>query len=285
MLGIVRRIVVITLFSLASGCSFKIEPVNVTTEDLGEDLSVQPVDDLSVAATDAQDLQTPTDLVCVPPIFPGFGAGASSPFDCTRCGCVVDDLTNNSDGRWTRTASSGWTDSISGGTLTMTGSMVNNFTSDIFSSESHFYLQGDFDLLVDYQVSNWPSGGGFELIVQSPPGELGAAAPVATAHTYSSSGMTHLYMRIDSQTAQDTVTTATSGTYEISRVANTLCASRVGGTPKCGTLTLPSALSVVLEGSVTYNSSCSSSCTSSCCNFQAQFSNLRLKSGTIVQSP
>jgi hypothetical protein len=296
----------IVLFAAVSGCSFFVEPVVVTGgDDGGSDLAAQPEDDLSVPEDLAQpdgaladlrandqsaDIGMSTDMVCTPSVFPGFGGagGATSPFSCTTCGCIIDDFTSNTNPRWTRTSKPGWSDSIGGGLLTITGAQMDNGTEDLVSSQGHFYLQGDFVLSMDYSVTTWPSGGGLTLLVQSPQTDLGAAVNQAIAHTYTATAVNHHYMQIAAQAAQDTATAASSGTFEISRTGDQLCARYVGAIPgltKCGTVAgLPASLSVAIQGSV-FGSSCFAGCGAGCCAFQTQSSNLVLKSGTIVSLP
>jgi hypothetical protein len=286
-----RRLALIALAGWTQGCSFFVEPVILSPDvDGGQDLAMQTIDDLAMPDLSQGDLATSVDAAspdlasaadlatCTPPVFPGFGGAVTSPFDCTVCGCVIDDFTNNTNSRWTRTASLGWSDLIGSGNLTISAANASNTTRDTVSSQGHFYLGGDFDLVVDYAIQTWPSGGGFSLAVDST-ADAGTTSPVAIDHTYTVSGGNFLYIFVQGQTDRYIPTAQNSGTFEVTRAGNMVCAGPIGQTFTCGTVPATGGLFIRLVGSIE-SSSCLNNCT-----FQATFSNLRLKSGTIVSLP
>jgi hypothetical protein len=98
------------------------------------------------------------DLAVCPAQFSGFPGVASSErrLDCNPCGCIIDPLTMAaSQGLWEKT-STGATLSDSGAGLYIVTDGVSGPAFAALSSQSTlgpFYIDGDFDLRVDYLVS------------------------------------------------------------------------------------------------------------------------------------
>ena len=105
---------------------------------------------------------------CEAPTFAGFsGASASERrLDCGLCGCVVDTLTHAaSNDLWARSASSASLhDDPAGLRLVVDGGADVAFATIASSNPiGDFYLDGDFDLRVDYALSMLPPGGALAL--------------------------------------------------------------------------------------------------------------------------
>ncbi len=280
-----------------AGCSFSVDPVTVTPDAAVPDMASSEMDgsvedleappDLTsnnrdiTAAPDlkgAPDLSKP-DLLCAPPLFPGFHNGAVSPFDCRSCGCTIDDFTSLSTDRWTSNVPAEWTVALSAGVATFSSSNAGSDNAQL-SSDGHFYLDGDFDMLVDYQIVTWTTGGGTNLASLGP----GSSAPTIQAHVYLSGGQGY-YLRVDDMISQPPVVASDHGTFEILRTGSTICAQIVSGPMDCRSASETNRLTVALDTNVN-SGGCSTSCTpGNCCVQKSEFRNLRLKSGVIVSTP
>jgi hypothetical protein len=286
---------------LVAGCRFGVDPVDVVVDAAVQDLPFSVADltrspdltavpdltsqpdltalpDLALPDLALPDLQP--DMVCVQSLFTGFGAGgAVSPVQCP-CGCILDDFTSFSSARWTSTVMGEWSATMAGGVLTMATAGSNNVARPTLSSDGKFYLDGDFDLVVDYKIVAWAVGGGANLTTLGP----GNTAPTVHAHTYLLNGGRHLYVVVDNL-IWDMPTSATQGTFEIKRTGSTLCATSVGTSPKCRNNSEVGRVTVSLQNTVD-NATCSSVCSGGgCCAQTTEYRNLKLVTGTIVDMP
>jgi hypothetical protein len=302
-----------------SGCSLLFDPSGVVAPAprdafAASDIGSQAVDDLSVVVEDLAvppdqampDLKPPPDLErapdlehpdlepCVPPVFLGFRDGGSvSPLDCNQCGCLIDALndTNSIAEKFGHGAISSFSESVSDAGLTLTGTNAyevpgagngNQGDYDYYNSPGRFYLDGDFDLELDYHIITWPSGAHLQLYALGPPADMALSyySPEGIIQIYDNQGADRLWLYVDARTL-DVDTTALTGTMRIRRTGNVLCASVLGHEQNCHTGTSPARPFVQIE-LVTQDSGCGSNCF---VNVQARLSRMRLLRGSLVDKP
>ena len=306
--------------SCGAGCSLLFDPSGVvpgaprdaaSPPDLHaiavEDLSVP--DDLAVAVPDlapasdleTEDLQKPRDLLtpdlrpCVPPQFVGFwDGGAKDPFDCNVCGCVIDNLDNAASLalKLNHGAIATFTETVTDGGLTFVGTAADvrgnppnpsGGDYDEFNSSGKFYVDGDFDMELDYQAQTWPSDSHLQLYALGPrtDGGFSQYAPEGIVQTYNSGGLTQFWFYTDDR-VMVIDTTLLSGTMRIRRISGKLCASVTGQTELCHSGTSQAPAYVQLEAVVSDPSCVGLGCT---VNYKVRVSKLRLLHGSLVAKP
>jgi hypothetical protein len=302
-----------------SGCSLLFDPSGVVAPaprdaSAAGDIGSQAVDDLSVVVEDLAvppdqampdlrpppdlerrpDLETPDLRPCVPPVFLGFKDGGSvSPFDCNQCGCLIDALDDTASigAKLVHGAVSSFSETVSDAGLTISGTNAyevpgagngNNGDYDFYNSPGKFYLDGDFDLELDYHIVTWPSGAHLQLYALGPPADMGLSfySPEGILQIFDNQGAERLWLYVDARVL-DVDTTALTGTMRIQRTGDTLCASVVGHEQNCHTGTSLARPFVQIE-LVTVDSNCGSSCF---VNVQVRVSRLRLLHGSLVAKP
>jgi hypothetical protein len=289
---------------LATGCTLLFDPSGLVprrSDDLSQasgdlsghvddlrapdDLAVpdlQPLDDLLPAA----DL-VPVDLrPCTPPVFLGFFDGGSpDPLDCNGCGCQLDPLNDPTTWsvKFTHGAPvAGWSETFDGGVLTLAAPAAFSGDNDYFQSLNHFYLAGDFDLLVDYRAETLPVTGYVQLVVIGPPVDLGGSVlPVGVAQSYDTTNGFHFQLITDDRQF-DVLTTQTSGTLRLRRTDGALCASSLGGDELCHKGTGGGHVWLQVATPVSCAAGCSAT---ACCGVRVRLSQLRLLKGQVVSQP
>ena len=299
------RLAIVCLSLGIAGCSLLFDPSGIVPSpsvDLGvastdlhfsvDDLAPPP--DLSVPLPDLSpdllpaDLTPPPDLSpvdlrpCTPPLFVGFYDGGSpDPLDCNTCGCTLDRFDNNAATalKFAHTLGPGWSEQNDGGlTMAVTGGAVNS--GDLFQGAGHAYLDGDFDLQLDYLIESWTVGGNLILYVIGPSidGDGGVPYdPFGYTQLLQPSSVTYTVLYADDR-FDEIIGSPLSGTMRIRRTGNTLCAS-VGQTEECHTGT-SSARGYIQLYALTNSAACGPAC-----NFRARVSNLRLAHGSVVSTP
>jgi hypothetical protein len=308
----VRRLALVCLLG-ASGCSLLFDPEGVVgpLHDLGApdlprssdvddlaaplDLAVSP-DDLTPSDSLPSDLAPPRDLLtpdllpCVPPNFLGFFDGGSpDPLDCNQCGCELDSLENAAAWplKFTHPALyAGWSEAPDDGGHTILAPAPNNGEIDYFHSKDKFYLDGDFDLTLDYQVLAQPQGGYLLMLVEGAPTDGGFVPidPFGYAQEIQSTTSYSQWVDFTDDRFLYIDTNATAGTLRVRRSGNKLCASTMGQQEGCHTGTGAARVWVQFQAQVS-NGGCSSRCTNDCCNFRVHWSHLRLRHGSVVSQP
>jgi hypothetical protein len=294
---------------VTTGCTLLFDPSGVVptqTEDLAAPADQQfAVDDLAAPedlAVVLEDLAPPPDLAepdllppidllpadlrpCVPAVFLGFFDGGSpNPLPC-NCGCELDSLTNPATwpAKFNHAISIGWSESVDGGALTVAAPGAQNGEMEVFNSPGKFYLAGDFDLRLDYDVDVLPNGGFVQLVVVGSPVPDGGNQPYGVAQTYQSTASMRFSLVADDRSF-DVYTLLDTGTLRIRRTAGRLCAS-VAGEQLCHEGT--SAGNVWLQVSLpVYNAACGPACAgSNCCVVKTRVSRLRVTGGQVVLNP
>jgi len=263
-------------------------------DDLQAPADLAIPDDLAVP----DDLTVPPDLKTLPDLFSGdlqpcvagnflgfVDGGSSDPFDCSSCGCTLDSLTNA-----TATANK-FTHLIQGMAETIDTSLLissanpNNGDYDLFQSQNHFYLEGDFEILLDYQFPGSTDGSSLILYLLGPVADGGTPfAPWAYTQLYSSSGQ---HVRLFTQDRYlDIAENLTSGSLRVRRNGAQLCASVAGHEEECHANTFQENRVWIQIFAQVANTNCNSICTGAgCCSYQARISNLRLKKGVVRSTP
>ncbi len=278
------RVLVLLAIGTA-GCSLLFDPDALPGPP---DLAVAVAPDMASVSEDlsvASDLTT-FDLApqCMVRTFNGFGGDAGiSPIDCP-CGCVIDPFTAPlNPARWTllTNGTPGWSASLSGGVMQMTKGVPVNGDFVFIYSDQHFYLEGDFELRVDYLVPNWPVGGRAELAAQGPIPDLGASPlPTQVAFSYLAAGIRDqviLDTDVHDVAASPMVM---SGTLQLTRMGARICGGVLGRDSSCRDGSGPGRLRIFVLAGVF-----SPTCAPSCGPIDMRFSNLRLVSGRLVPTP
>ena len=298
-----RRLALVCL--ACGGCSLLFDPSGIVPaqKDGGAaDLRV-PVDDLDASEDLAhEDLTAPPDLSspppdlfapdllpCVRPRFAGFFDGGSpDPLDCDACGCDLDPLVDADSIalKLNHSANTGWSESVGDGGLTLSASAAANATGDVYNSSGRFYLDGDFDLLIDFELSQYPVGGSLLLYALGPQADGGFGfRPFAAAQEYQAAGPEGRIRLYADDLFLDVPTSQAAGTLRVRRVGTRVCAAVVGEHEQCESGTSSARVWMQIYALVS-NASCSSVCTgAACCSFSARLWNLRLERGRVVSAP
>jgi len=258
---------------------------------LGSALLLTACDEASTA-----DLGGPVDLLgpdlpvvlpdgstCPAPTFMGFGGVSDTErrLDCTGCGCSIDPLTTAAEsGLWARTlVSSSLADGAEGLSISANGGQGPAFASlSSLNPVGAFYLDGDFDLLVDYELGQLVHGGKVSLRIDVASGlfwEIARGRPVEAFEAYFGS-LGGVLATLPSL--------ATSGTLRLVRTGFQIAAFadgvEIGKTLSGAT----GRAAIYLAGGVTGcdTSDAGSPDGGSECTLQARLRNLRLATGVLV---
>jgi len=267
-----RGLLPFVLLALVAGC------------DHNDDLNDGGVADLSVVFDDAGnplDLSAPGDLLCVPQTFGGFFGVTPSErrFDCS-CGCTVDPFTGS-------VVAGFWNSAVPGATFapSTNGLSVSVTSSDggvaigalnSLNPASPFYIDGDFDLLIDYQLVGTPPQGA-HLILSTLNETLPGSSGTYRVERERDGAGTHQYSaELGGISPVKLATSATQGTLELQRTGfafraladGTQVTQFLGGAKARMTIVLTAALDV--------------GCTGPGCELQIVWRNLRLKQGALV---
>jgi hypothetical protein len=273
----VRVLAVASVVALYAGCSWLFDPAGLpvldaaTPPDLGAAVDLSPVD-FAPAPPDCTTM----------PVFPSFAdGGAQSPYDCHACGCIIDDFQSTAElpRKWTLQAAAGWSITAANGTLTQqTASGVTNDVDAIYST-SHFYVDGDFDALVDTQVGTWWGETYVSFGALGAINDAGVYAPFGEVSLHNNAG-TSVDLVINLDRTLVTLPSLPSPSLEITRTGGKLCVGMEGALSACRDGGRePLALQV---WTVLTNGGCPAGC--ACCPVKVGYSNLRLRSGRLVSA-
>jgi hypothetical protein len=299
------------LVAASAGCSFLFDPSGIVPApgDMARtDLHVDThVDDLSVSADltppddlATQDLSPPADLKPLPDLFSGdlipcvpgsflgfFDGGSVDPFDCNGCGCTLDSLITPSE------TANKFSHQIQGLSETIDTSLLissanpNNTDYDLYQSQNKFYLEGDFEILLDYQYPGSTYGASLTMYLLGPVADGGTPyAPWAYSQLYDdSTGSTHVLLFTQDRSL-DIVESLTSGSLRVRRAGAQLCASIAGHEEVCHANTFQENRVWIQLFAQMANAGCSNICTGTgCCSYSARISNLRLRKGVVRSTP
>jgi hypothetical protein len=255
--------------SAAAGCSDD----NNTPNDGGGGDQGAPVDGGSVDLFGA-------DLSCMYGLFPGFGgtSGAERRYDCP-CGCTIDPLTSGAgiSTLWNVTNQHAtFVPGTTGLAVTVDGTQGTPAIGGLgsFNPAAPFYLDGDFDLLIDYELVGTPPPNAHAILrVDNLKTGLNGVYTVerqttgASANQYSAALAGILPVSV--------ATTATSGTLELKRNGFTLQAIADASMVTQFTGAVQDRLAILITAGL-------DSCAGGGCSFTVRWKNLRLNSGSLV---
>jgi hypothetical protein len=168
------------------------------------------------------------DMTCVPHAFLGF-AGDNSVFheqDCS-CGCVVDAFENNlTNAMWGRSVSNGAVFTPMQGVglgVELTFTTPGTLESGGLASEgptAQFYLDGDFDITVEYDLGSTPPPGTSHLVLGTrTPGTSGGTFHYEVERYHHDDGSDSYETNLGGIAKSGGSTTATHGTLRLTRSA------------------------------------------------------------------
>lgn len=227
---------------------------------------------------------------CTMRSFQGFpGTSTLLRFGCS-CGCTIDGLQNNIvSGIWGMPHSSGASFIPMAGVglgvaLTYSGAATVEYGSLVSEgATSPFYLDGDFDLLVDYDLGPTPPPGAARLILGvRNPTTLSGTPVYEIERLHQADGSDDYSTMLGGVPPVNRPTTATSGTLRLTRAGFVLTSSADGQT--VSTLTAQSAGRLAITLTATLGG-CSTSDAGASCGYTPRWKLLRMSSGTLVNLP
>ncbi|MDB4969481.1 MAG: hypothetical protein JWN44_5170 [Myxococcales bacterium] len=265
---------------LLSGCD------DDSTNSSAADLSAGG-DDLSLAGRDLAG----GDMPCAYRTFTGFIAGQTTPsyFSCA-CGCLIDSFESAA-------VSPLWGASMSTNAsfVPMTGvglgvaltSSSNTLEQGGLASEgrptSQFYLDGDFDLRVEYDFGATPPPGSARLILGvRKPQSLNGTPQYEIEREQRADGANYYETMLGGVPAQMVATTETKGVLRLTRQGFTLTA--YAGATQVSTLIAQEAGRLVVTLAATLQG-CTVSDLGTSCGYTPRWHKLELSSGTLVNLP
>ena len=262
---------------LAGGCG------DDTTSGTG-DMGAGSGEDLSLANGD---LSATGDMPCNR-LFGGFGTGATTlaVFACP-CGCTIDAMDAMSvSGLWgaTNTANSNFVPILNvglGEDLHYHGSLEQ---LGLYSAGpiEQFFLDGDFDLLIDYDLVSPPPGESHLILSVRNPGTVQGTQTFEVEREQLADGSNAYGTMLGGVPPVSLPTTATHGTLRMTRHQYTY--TTYGDGTMVSTLIAQQAPRVAVTITATLNG-CTVGDQGASCAYQPRFHNLRLASGTLVNLP
>ncbi len=252
-------------------------------DDVATDLGAS--NDLSALADAAADHGVdlaPLDATCTLQHFSGFVTGSPTEqrLDCT-CGCIVDDFDSNIvSGYWGKpTAGNASYDPMPGNGLGIIVATPDGGGASVGGLNSlvplePFYLDGDFDVLVDWRAAALSNEAHVILGVQdtTPTGHY------SVERTRDASGADLYVATLGGIAPVSAATTATSGTLELKRTGAAVQAladgTAISQFTGAGTARMSLILTVALAG-----------CSGSGCELEAVFHHARMTRGALVDRP
>jgi hypothetical protein len=264
------------LVLLAGGCG------DDTTSGAG-DLGASG-DDLSLAGADVGG----GDLPCANRAFGGFsGTPTSLAYFACPCGCTLDAMESSGvNPMWgaTHTASSSFAPIAGvglGEDLHYSGS-VEQLGLYSVAPTAQFFLDGDFDMLIDYDLVTSPPGESHLVLSVRDPGAVQNIQIYEIERAQLADGSNGYATMLGGVPAKSVATTATRGTLRITRQGYTY--TTYGDATQVSTLIAQQAPRVAVNVTATLNG-CTTSDEGASCGYQPRFHNLRLASGTLVNQP
>jgi hypothetical protein len=265
-----RRGLLLPVFALAlaAGCG------KDESNDGGADMAV-PVDD----AGNPLDLTggASSDMVCANQTFAGFFGMTPSErrIECT-CGCTIDPFTGAS-------VSAYWSSPVPGALYTpgATGLGVAVGSDggvavaalNSLNPASPFYLDGDFDMLIDYQIIGTPANGSHIVLNALNSTLAGGSGTYRVERERTTAGVNQYSAELGGIAPVKLATTATQGTLRIERQDFTFRASADGTQVTQFLGGVRARMEIVLTAAI---EGCAG------CTLQIVWKNLRLAKGTLV---
>lgn len=269
------RLFCVLVLALAAGC--------------GDDTSAGSADLSAAGDAGLGDLGV-GDLACVPAIFGGFpGPATPERLDCP-CGCVVDafDGTTVASPVWAKSNTSGAAFvSMPGVGLGVMLTSAGGLEMGSLASEglplSSFYLDGDFDLRVDYDLGATPPPGAANLVLGvRAPGTLSGTEQYEVRRQQLADGENGYAAHLGGVPDVVVPTTATHGTLRLTRQAYTVTAFADG--TQLTTLISQYAGRVVITLAATLEG-CTVGDAGASCGYTPRWHRLVLASGRLINQP
>jgi hypothetical protein len=247
---------------------------------------------LDMSGSSSSDLAgTGPDLTgCTPRSFQGFpGTANLLRFDCS-CGCSIDGLQNNLvNSMWGTPHSSGASFvpmqgvglgialSYSGAATAEYGSLVSE------GATSPFYLDGDFDMLVDYDLGATPPPGVARLILGvRNPTTLSGTPVYEIERLHQADGSDDYATMLGGVPPVFVTTTATKGTLRLTRAGFMLTSYADGNQVSMLIAQSAGRLAITLTATL---GGCTTSDGGSSCGYTPRWKLLRMSAGTLVNLP
>ncbi|MGZ3407100.1 MAG: hypothetical protein ACXVAN_11695 [Polyangia bacterium] len=242
-------------------------------------------DDLSLSGADFAG----GDLLCSNRSFNGFtGVQTSLAVFACPCGCTVDAMESSVvNPMWgaTKTANSNFAPIAGvglGEDLHYNGS-VEQLGLYSVGPTAQFFLDGDFDLLVDYDLVSSPPGQTHVLIGVRDPGVVQSIQTFDIEREQLSDGSNFYATMLGGVPSNMVATSATSGTLRLTRQGFTY--KSYGDGASVSTLIAQKAPRVAVTVTATLNDCATNDGGGATCGYQPRLHNLRLASGTLVNLP
>jgi hypothetical protein len=270
--------VLFLLVLLAGGCG---DDTTIGTGDMGAG-----GDDLAAGGAD---FAGAGDMPCVNRLFPGFNGVQTSlaTFACP-CGCTVDGMQANVvNPMWGATKTSGSSFVPIAGVglgedLRYSGS-VEQLGLYSVGPTAQFFLDGDFDMLLDYDLVSAPPGQTHLLMSVRDPGAVQSIQTFDIEREQLSDGSGYYATMLGGVPSNMIASAATHGTLRLVRQGFTYTSYADGAT--ISTLIASKAPRVAVTVTATLNDCSNADGGMTACAYQPRFSNLRLASGTLVNLP
>ena len=228
------------------------------------------------------------DLLCSYRSFNGFvGAQTSlAVFDCA-CGCTVDGMESSAvNPIWgaSHTPSSSFAPIAGvglGEDLHYNGSLEQLGLYSV-GPTAQFFLDGDFDLLIDYDLVSPPPGETHLVVSVRDPGTVQGIQIFDIEREQLADGSHYYVTMLGGVPSNQIATTATHGTLRMTRQGFTY--NTYGDGAAVSTLIAQKAPRVAVTVAATLGG-CTTSDMGASCNYQPRFHNLRLATGTLVNLP
>jgi hypothetical protein len=229
------------------------------------------------------------DLSCINRSFNGFVGVQTSlaVFDCP-CGCTVDGMESSVvNPMWgaTKTANSNFAPIAGvalGEDLHYAGS-VEQLGLYSVGPTAQFFLDGDFDLLVDYDLVTSPPGQTHVLIGVRDPGVVQSIQTFDIEREQLSDGSDFYATMLGGVPSNMVATSATHGTLRLTRQGFTY--KSYGDGVMVSTLIAQKAPRVAVTVTATLNDCATNDAGGATCGYQPRLHDLRLASGTLVNLP
>ena len=270
-----RYLLVLAL--VAGGCGDDTTSVNGDLGVGGDDLSAVGGSDLAGG-----------DMSCVNQLFNGFnGVQTSLVYFMCPCGCTIDAMESSAvNPMWgaTHTTNSSFVPIAGvglGEDLHFSGS-VEQLGLYSIGPTAQFYLDGDFDLRVDYDLVSAPPGQTHLLIGVRDPGAVMSIQTFDIEREQLSDGSGYYATMLGGVPSNMVATTATQGTLRITRKGFTY--TTYGDGQMVSQLIAQKAARVAVTVTATLDD-CATSDGGTSCSYQPRFHDVRLASGTLVNLP
>jgi hypothetical protein len=244
-------------------------------------------DDLSFAGADFSGAGG--DMLCTNRMFNGFNGvqNALVTFACP-CGCTVDAMESTVvNPMWGATKTSGSNFAPIAGVglgedLHYSGTLEQLGLYSV-GPTAQFFLDGDFDMLVDYDLVSAPPGQMHLLMSVRDPGAVQSIQTFDIEREQFSDGTGYYATMLGGVPSNMTVTAATHGTLRLTRQGFTYNSYADGAT--ISTLIAQKAPRVAVTVTATLNDCANNDGGMGACAYQPRFHNLRLASGTLINLP